>query len=115
MVYFLSPSTTVVDVGLWTLGLLRSQALCDDWTHHLCFPDSVPLWACKVEGREHPHSSSAFLSIVCLFLRERERERERESEHKRSRGRGRGRERTPSRLCAISTEPDVGLKPMIVT
>ena len=40
-------------------------------------------------------------------MRERERERERDFR----RGRERRRERIPSRLCAVSTEPDGGLKP----
>ena len=39
---------------------------------------------------------------VYLFLRE--------SESKHGRGRERGRERIPSRLCTVSSEPDVGLK-----
>ena len=30
---------------------------------------------------------------------------------KQGRGRERGRERIPSRLCAVNTEPDVGLEP----
>ena len=40
------------------------------------------------------------------------RERERGRETKWGRGRERGRERIPSRLCAVSVEPDVGLDPM---
>ena len=46
---------------------------------------------------------SIFLSF--LYLRERERE------HEQGRGRERGRERIPSRLCAVSGEPDTGLSP----
>ena len=42
--------------------------------------------------------------------REREREREREL-CKWGRGRDRGTERVPSRLHAVSTEPDMGLDP----
>ena len=41
---------------------------------------------------------------MCKLGRSRERERERER-------RG-GEERIPSRLCAVSAEPDVGLDPM---
>ena len=36
---------------------------------------------------------------------------ERESEHKQGRGRKKGRERIPSRLQAVSIEPDMGLQP----
>ena len=43
-----------------------------------------------------------FLSLFIYFQRDRERERERES-------RGGARERIPSRLHAISAEPDAGL------
>ena len=43
-------------------------------------------------------------------MRERERERERASMSRG--GTDRGRERIPSRLCTVSTEPDVGLKHM---
>ena len=39
-------------------------------------------------------------------------EREREDMHKQGRGRDRGRESIPSRLWALSTEPDVGLELM---
>ena len=39
-------------------------------------------------------------------------ERERERAHKQGRGRERERERIPSRLCTVSTEPDVGLGPI---
>ena len=42
--------------------------------------------------------------------RKRERERERSHEHEEGSGRERGRERTPSRLHAVSAEPDVGLE-----
>ena len=42
-----------------------------------------------------------------MYLRERERERVQAGE-----GQGeRERERIPSRLCTVSTEPDVGLDP----
>ena len=41
----------------------------------------------------------------------REREREREREHEQRSGTARGRERIPSRLCAVSSEPDAGLDP----
>ena len=34
-----------------------------------------------------------------------------EGEHEQRRGRDRGRERIPRRLCAVSTEPNVGLDP----
>ena len=44
--------------------------------------------------------------FIYLFLRERERERDR------GRGREKGRERIPSRLCADSAEPNVGLSLM---
>ena len=40
-----------------------------------------------------------------LFLRQKE------TEHEQRRVRERGRERIPSRLCAISKEPDGGLNP----
>ena len=38
--------------------------------------------------------------------------RERERVSKQGKGSERGRERIPSRLCPVSTEPDVGLKLM---
>ena len=41
---------------------------------------------------------------------QRERERERERVHAHGRGRERGRERIPSRLRAVSAEPDTGLE-----
>ena len=48
---------------------------------------------------------------VYLFLREIERERERERERMSWGGAEReAREKIPSRLCTVSTEPDVGLK-----
>ena len=68
-----------------------------------------------------PHSNSQFyvyfLSLLIYFERERERERERESVHEkheeqREVGRKRDRGRIPNRLHAVSTEPDVGLKPL---
>ena len=40
----------------------------------------------------------------------REREREREREHEWGKGAERERQRIPSRLRAVSTEPDVGLE-----
>ena len=43
-------------------------------------------------------------------MRDRERERERESLHTQGKGRERGRQRIPSRLCAVSIEPDTGLE-----
>ena len=43
---------------------------------------------------------------VYLFLKERERERERENEQ--GRGREREGERIPSRLLAVSAQPDTG-------
>ena len=42
--------------------------------------------------------------FVCLFG-------ERERQHMQGRGRERRSERIPSRLCAVSEEPDVGLHP----
>ena len=45
------------------------------------------------------------LSLSIYFEREREQAREQ------GRGRERGREGIPSRLCALSTEPDAGLEP----
>ena len=47
--------------------------------------------------------------FICLFI-EREREREREREHKCEWGKVRegGSERIPSRLHAVSAEPDLG-------
>ena len=42
----------------------------------------------------------------------RERGKESVRERKQGRGRGRGRQRMSSRLHAVSTEPNVGLKPM---
>ena len=45
-------------------------------------------------------------------MTERERQKERNRECKQGRGKERGRERIPSRICTVSTEPDVGLKPM---
>ena len=48
-----------------------------------------------------------------FILREREREREFTClQAGRGRGREGERERIPSRLHAVSTEPDVGLKPL---
>ena len=46
-------------------------------------------------------------------MRERERERRHVQMSKMELGRGkeRGRERIPSRVCAVSIEPDVGLDP----
>ena len=41
-------------------------------------------------------------------MRERERERERESKHEWRRDTERGRERIPTRLHAVSAEPNVG-------
>ena len=43
-------------------------------------------------------------------MKERERERENVSRSGAERERERGRERVPSRLCADSEEPDLGLK-----
>ena len=40
-----------------------------------------------------------------------ERERERDSMHEQRRHRERRRERIPSRRCAVSTEPNMGLEP----
>ena len=52
-----------------------------------------------------------FLSLFTYFERERERESEREQDRDRERERERERrERIPSRLCAVSTEPDAGLE-----
>ena len=49
--------------------------------------------------------------MVIYIERERERERERESiSRERQRERERGRERIPSRLCAVSAKPHVGLE-----
>ena len=47
--------------------------------------------------------SSLFNFFMCIYFWEREREQ--------GRGRERGRPRIQSRLCAISTEPSMGLKP----
>ena len=44
-------------------------------------------------------------------MRERERERERTREHTCKQGRGREGEKIPSRLQAVSAEPDAGLDP----
>ena len=52
---------------------------------------------------------SSFCTSVLFFLMFICFEREREQEHKQRRGRERGRERIPSRLCTVSTDPDVGL------
>ena len=55
-----------------------------------------------------------FLKCLFIFEKEREREREREREggreHGKERGRERGRERIPSRVSAVSAEPDKGLE-----
>ena len=49
--------------------------------------------------------------FIYLFMRERERERERERRVRAGEAqRGRGRDRIPSRLCAVSEEPDAELK-----
>ena len=48
--------------------------------------------------------SNRFFKFIYLFW-----EREREREHSRDRKRG-GRDRIPSRLRAVSPEPDVGLE-----
>ena len=53
--------------------------------------------------------TAIFKKCICLF-RERERERDWERQGEQGRGRERGRERITSRLCAVSMEPDVGLK-----
>ena len=39
-------------------------------------------------------------------------EREREQVHEQGRGRERWGERIPSRLCTVSSEPDMGLEPV---
>ena len=49
-----------------------------------------------------------FISYLKFILTERQKERNREC--KQGRGKERGRERIPSRICTVSTEPDVGLK-----
>ena len=61
----------------------------------------------NLEANHHPGRKELF-----CFEREREggREGEREGAHKLGRSRGRRRERIPSRLHAVSTEPDVGLE-----
>ena len=53
------------------------------------------------------HSPSHLVLSWILFLVERERE----SKHEQGRGRERGRQRIPSRLRALSTEPNAGLEP----
>ena len=47
--------------------------------------------------------------FIYLFIYERERERERRARAGEGQ-RGRGRDRIPSRLCAVSEEPDAELK-----
>ena len=48
--------------------------------------------------------------LKCIFIYfERERERE-QCMHKQEKGRESGRERIASRLCTVSTEPDIGLE-----
>ena len=58
----------------------------------------------------YKQASLCFLKFILFILRERaekgQREREREEEIEREKGR----ERSPSRLCTISADPDVGLK-----
>ena len=70
---------------------------------------TVACWASYFTSSEPQdlHSFLFSLKFIYLFW-----ERERVSKHKQGRGRDRGRERIPSRLCTVSTEPDVGLKPM---
>ena len=61
---------------------------------------------------------SVFLSLFILWERQRERERERERQRQRQSTRAgegqreRERERIPRRLCIVSTESNMGLKPM---
>ena len=44
-----------------------------------------------------------------IYIGEKEKQREREKEHKQGRSRERGRETIPSRLHAVSAEPNAGL------
>ena len=53
--------------------------------------------------------SDALFFLIFKSLREKERERERESELELARNRERKRERIPSRLHAVSAEPNSGL------
>ena len=61
-------------------------------------------WSREVGGGKLDGWWVIFLSLFIL--------RQRGRVHKQGRGRERGRKRTPSRLHAVSTEPDMGLKLM---
>ena len=62
----------------------------------------------KADGRRGGGWAKWVRSFLLSLLSERASERERA----RARGRGRGREKSPSRLCTVSTEPKVGLELM---
>ena len=59
-------------------------------------------------------ATALFLSLIIYFDKERETDRDRETERvvQVGRGRERGRKRTPSRLSAVSAEPDAGIELM---
>ena len=93
-------------------GLLSSatssQKLSKSWLSSTCTAASIRTGFRKL-----------FFKVLFVYSWERARERERERENKQEerertsrRGRGAEGERIPSRLHAVSAEPDMGLKPM---
>ena len=71
---------------------------------------STPVWTREGSlqgGQSRFDRFYLFIYLFLFILRERERERERD----RWGDSEREGERIPSRLCAVSTEPDMGLEP----
>ena len=85
-------------------GLLSSatssQKLSKSWLSSTCTAASIRTGFRKL-----------FFKVLFVYSWERARERERERERTSRRGRGAEGERIPSRLRAVSAEPDMGLEP----
>ena len=59
----------------------------------------------------HASGTSGCVSIFLLSLFIYSERKKEEREHEGAGGKERGRDRIPSRLCAVSSEPDMGLEP----
>ena len=64
-----------------------------------CVSNHCPLWSSRVPLVELLSPMLFFFSLFIYFERKREMEEQKE----------RGRERIPSRLCAVSADPDTGV------